>query len=222
MEITLYLSSIPVETGNDPNKLWPGKRWIRNPYRIHQRLQMAFDGKPNPRVLFRIEGPVPTSRGLRPRILVQSQQPPDWDAAFGNAPFLVIPNQIQVKPYKPQFRQGQTFAFRLRANPTFKKKQPGSKQGKRLGIMSPEGKHQWFQRKAQQNGFKPIQYRIIPEGLQRSRRSKLKDPNPHTHLAATFTGILQVTDPHTFTLAIANGIGTAKAYGFGLLSLAPA
>ena len=65
----MYLSSIPVETGHDPNRVWPGKRWIRNPYRVHQRLCMAFDGTDEKRFLFRIEGPLRTRRGLRPRLL---------------------------------------------------------------------------------------------------------------------------------------------------------
>ena len=86
----MFLSSIPVETGSHPTRIWPGKRWARNPYRVHQRLCMAFDGQPDGRVLFRIEGPVRTSRGLRPRILVQSIHAPDWDQAFRNAPITVV------------------------------------------------------------------------------------------------------------------------------------
>lgn len=221
MELTLHLSSIPVETGDDPNKLWPARNWIRNPYRIHQRLAMAFDARPEPRILHRVEGPIRTSRGLRPRILVQSHLEPDWDAAFANAPFLVIPHDIQVKTYRPSFQTGQRLRFTLRANPSVKKKLQGRKNGTRLGIMSQQGKHAWFQRKASDNGFNPIHYHIIPEGLQHSRRSKLKDPNPHIHLAATFKGILEVMDPEKLANAIAYGIGPAKAFGFGLLSVAP-
>lgn len=38
----------------------------------------------------------------------------------------------------------------------------------------------------------------------------------------TFDGVLEVTDAEAFRNSLVNGIGTGKAYGFGLLSIAPA
>jgi CRISPR system Cascade subunit CasE len=35
-----------------------------------------------------------------------------------------------------------------------------------------------------------------------------------------FEGILEVTDPEEFAAAVTAGIGPAKAFGFGLLSVA--
>ncbi|MBB0243412.1 type I-E CRISPR-associated protein Cas6/Cse3/CasE, partial [Streptomyces alkaliphilus] len=42
-----------------------------------------------------------------------------------------------------------------------------------------------------------------------------------TLTTATFEGCLRVTDPSLFTDHLLNGIGPAKAYGCGLLTLAP-
>jgi len=42
-----------------------------------------------------------------------------------------------------------------------------------------------------------------------------------THYAAVYDGVLEVTDPDEFLKIIVSGIGTAKAFGFGLLSIAP-
>lgn len=39
--------------------------------------------------------------------------------------------------------------------------------------------------------------------------------------SATFDGLIRVTDPTAARQALLNGIGTGKAYGFGLLTLAP-
>ena len=39
--------------------------------------------------------------------------------------------------------------------------------------------------------------------------------------SARFEGILQVTDAEAFAKTLAAGIGPAKGYGFGLLSVAP-
>jgi CRISPR system Cascade subunit CasE len=40
--------------------------------------------------------------------------------------------------------------------------------------------------------------------------------------AARFDGVLRVTDAEAFANAVENGIGKARGYGFGLLSVAPA
>ena len=43
-----------------------------------------------------------------------------------------------------------------------------------------------------------------------------------TFEGVTFEGVLEVTDPERFAATVRSGIGPAKAYGYGLLSLAPA
>ena len=42
------------------------------------------------------------------------------------------------------------------------------------------------------------------------------------HFGVRFDGTLQVTDARALARAVRDGIGPAKAFGFGLLSLAPA
>ena len=42
-----------------------------------------------------------------------------------------------------------------------------------------------------------------------------------THAAVRFDGVLVVTDRAAFKTTVANGIGSGKAFGLGLLSLAP-
>ncbi len=226
----MYLSLLIVNAGGDPNRPRPGRRWVANSYRVHQRLCMAFPEahpigggtttqKP-PRsesgsVLFRIEGQNPQ----RPRVLVQSPDRPDWARCFGNAPFLLA-EPPQIRQFEPAFRKADRFQFYLRANPTAKKKVEEKKNGRRVGLVSEEQQIAWFHRKAANAGFSPVLIRLLAARLRTSRRSKQIDPNPHTHLAADYTGILQVNDPTRFRNALIVGIGSAKAYGFGLLSLA--
>jgi len=220
----MYLSSIPVETGNDPTRPRPGRVWVSNPYRIHQRLCMAFDHiEGEERVLFRVEGPVATRQGMRPRILVQSLNQPDWDSAFRNAPFLVAgadaqcpTGEIAYKPYEPHFEAGDRCRYLLHANPTVKK------DGRRHGIVDRAGQLDWLKRKAAAGGFACEQVEVESQRWQYSRRSWQRDLNRHVHFAVTFSGILRVTDSEKFAEAVAAGIGPAKAYGFGLLSVAPA
>jgi CRISPR system Cascade subunit CasE len=222
----VYLSSIPVETGNDPTRIWPGKKWIRNPYRVHQRLCMAFDGSQEPRFLFRIEGPVQTRYGLRPRILVQSHTRPAWDAAFHNAPFLIAGRDlstIKVMDLRDKrYGKGLVLRFRLHANPSVKKKRDGQKNGLRKGIKTPDEQQAWLERKAAKGGFRVLRLDLQREGYQVSRRSREIDPNAHVHLGVTFEGVLQILDEEEFQKVLVKGIGPAKAYGFGLLSVARA
>jgi CRISPR system Cascade subunit CasE len=42
-----------------------------------------------------------------------------------------------------------------------------------------------------------------------------------THFAVVFDGLLRVTDTGAFTETLVHGLGSAKAFGFGLLSIAP-
>ena len=45
----MYHSVLLVNVGADPNRLRPGRLWVRNLYRIHQRLCMAFPDDPRRR-----------------------------------------------------------------------------------------------------------------------------------------------------------------------------
>jgi CRISPR system Cascade subunit CasE len=124
----MFLSQLLVNMGDDPDKPRPGMAWIKETYRVHQRIWMAFPdeqritadpfflgewhaGGAKPKrsdagFLFRIEPDRPT------RILVQSVQKPNWDYAFQNAPHLLA-GSPQVREYEPSFKAGQTLRFRL-------------------------------------------------------------------------------------------------------------
>jgi CRISPR system Cascade subunit CasE len=125
----MYLSQLLVNMGSDPDKPCPGRDWIKQTYRVHQRIWMAFPDGPRkvedpfflgtwaesetskPKrsdagFLFRIEPDRPT------RILVQSVLKPDWDYAFQNAPYL-LDGQPQEREFEPTFAVGQVYRFRL-------------------------------------------------------------------------------------------------------------
>ncbi len=136
----MYLSYLLIDTAAHANRPRPGRDWIRNPYRVHQRLWMAFPSaaraKDDPhfldsfipeefqprgpsdgsRFLFRMDA-VPATSPSRHVITVQSAIEPNWEYAFHNAPeFLAA--KPKVVDFEPSFREGQTLRFRLRANPT--------------------------------------------------------------------------------------------------------
>ena len=185
--------------------------WAANPYRIHQRLMMAYDG--DPRLLFRLEE---ADDGAR--ILVQAHRAGDWDAAFSE--FHVLAQAPEEKAVELRLVAGQRYRFRLLANPTVKtKREDGTPT--RQGLMREEDQLAWLRRKLQEAGAEAEGCIVVPRGLQRSRKNPAVDPHLHTHYAVLFEGLLWVTDPVRLREAVEKGIGSAKGYGFGLLSLGP-
>jgi CRISPR system Cascade subunit CasE len=194
-------------------------------------------------VLYRVDAQ-PQS-GL-PILLVQSQVAPDWSflqaETFQNYLLPTDPWQGDenpaVKARMIEFQPEQLLAFRLRANPTRRLgKTAASNIGKRVGIYEEEKQLDWLQRKAEQSGFRLLRTQIVQgdklqwEELRQIERRKTEENNtnqpdekrpPKTGvLEVQFDGILQVTDPTAFLTAIQAGIGSGKAFGFGLLSVAP-
>ena len=187
--------------------------WAANSYRVHQRLLMAFSAES--RLLFRIED-LPNNGGTQ--ILIQSHISPDW-SALDEFPILLMPPDS--KPFELTVDVGRHCRFRLLANPTVKRKTPDGKPI-RLSLFKDEEQRVWLARKLAEAGAEVVTFTAMPRGLQRSRKNPQKDERLQTHFAVLFEGVLRVTDPGALRSAVENGIGSAKGYGFGLLSLAPA
>lgn len=194
------------------------RRDLTNPYDLHRTLLRAFpdvaDGGPG-RVLFRVELP----RGAAPFILVQSDKEPQWS----HLPAGYIAERDTKVLDALTFKRGQRLLFRLRANPT---KRAGKSAidprwvGKRVGLCREEEQEQWLARKAEEGGFRLAAqgFRVIPEGKATARKAG----QTLQFQAVRFDGLLEVTDPAQFLKTICEGVGPAKGFGFGLLSLAPA
>ncbi|EMJ92437.1 CRISPR associated domain protein [Leptospira alstonii serovar Sichuan str. 79601] len=120
----MFLSQLKLDLYNIRNNIV--LNWIQNPYNIHRRLWMAFPDRPssqNSPFLFQLDynsnpGKIP------PRILVFSEELPDWERAFQDFNVLEkIPDQNQIKRISPAFiMKDTTLRFSLTANPTKKTK----------------------------------------------------------------------------------------------------
>ncbi len=198
------------------------QRELAHPYELHRTVLSAFAPAlpAGERVLFRVDTP----RGnASPALLVQSQTEPDWRWADALPGYLLCP--AQYKPIELELRPGQVLSFRLRANPTVKKKshQDGKEppaNGVRLGLLREESQRAWLERKGEQHGFRVLRVVIAPEAIQTARKPGLE--KGLSHVAVRYDGLLQVTDGELLLQAMRGGIGSAKAFGFGLLSLGPA
>jgi len=247
----MYLSSLLIDVGDNPDRPRPGRLWLRNIYRVHQRLCMAFPSadrksndkdflkpfkledfgsgqvhvtrKPDSGFLFRID-PQPGGRVV---ILVQSAEGPDWDYAFHNAGYLLAAPP-EMKLFDPSFVKEQRLRFRLVANPTRRlsrnSREPDGKPVKEasIGKRVPVPTDQLGEWLAR---------RAEPAGFSIEKDStiiqpgyiyvKTRNSDGQRLRSARYDGILKVTDLASFKEALIQGIGPGKAFGFGLLSVTP-
>jgi CRISPR system Cascade subunit CasE len=188
------------------------RRDLGSPYEMHRTLARLFAAAPagaRERVLFRVEPGSET-------VLVQSQTVPSL-AVLPTGYCRAAPEcRADYGELLQSLRAGQRLRFRLLANPTVKR------DGKRLSLFAPEAQQAWLARKLAAAGAALEGATAAPQGLQRSHKGAAHGEGQQTHFAVLFDGLLQVTDPAALRRAVAAGVGSAKGYGFGLLSLAPA
>jgi len=180
--------------------------------------------------LFRID-PQP---GGRVAILVQSAVKPDWDYAFHNAGYLLAAPP-ELKSFEPRFAKGQHLRFRLVANPT-KKIDTLQKEARqshtKSELQAMKGRHgkrvpvptdelvEWLARRAGKAGFS-IDKRSIAVQPSYIYVNKTRDEKGQRLRSARYDGALTITDPARFQETLVRGLGPGKAFGFGLLSVAP-
>jgi CRISPR system Cascade subunit CasE len=199
------------------------QRELAEPYEMHRSLMKAFPHHLVPgeeRVLFRVD----EHPRLGLMLLVQSWDVPDWSWLVGEGVRgyllpVAEPNPA-VKPFDLHPVAGQTLAFRLRANPTIKTKREG--RPVRNGLFDEDAQQAWLVRKAEAGGFQILSINSAAEGKISGGVKRDETTHNLTLLGVRFDGLLQVTDPDQLVEAVRHGIGSAKGFGFGLLSLAPA
>jgi CRISPR system Cascade subunit CasE len=191
-------------------------------------------------VLFRLD--VHPRTGV-PTVLVQSTKRPDWSRLPSE--YLdpaADPTNPACKPVDEPLASigsGTELVFRLRANPTrriARESGPNAARwiGKRVELRDETSRVEWLRRKGEQGGFELLAVRqhsgvapVIPdvrtaqESKLTGRRSTSGVGQRLTFGSVLFDGRLRVTDPARFRESLASGIGSGKAYGFGLLSIAP-
>lgn len=157
---------------------------------------------------------------------VQSHTAPDW--ARLPEEHLLKPAEVRsLQPVLDSIEAGRRFAFRLLANPTrCVRPEQAPDRRKRVPHRQPTKQIEWLIGKGEQHGF------VVPTSRQGGPDvaptpaptliGKTREPQRITVEPVRFDGHLVVTDPVAFTDAVVNGIGRAKSYGCGLLSLARA
>lgn len=167
-------------------------------------------------------------RGERLCLIVQSAGRPE----FSKLPEGYVaeeagnPSSKDLEPLLSSLTRGRQLVFRLRANPT--KRVAAS--GKRVELVGETRQLDWLRRKGEQAGFSLVSASVAGEVMAMTRRdgkawgwrpTRGGLPAKRLTLAAVvFEGLLVLQDVDLFRRALAAGIGSGKAFGFGLLSVA--
>ncbi len=182
-------------------------------------------------LLYRLERPPEPTAGVR--LLVQSTVVPDWGAlppgyllsARGAGDAAIMKD---IAPVYDRLEANMAFRFVLRATPSRAapdKRTSTDGRSPRVPLLTDAERLSWLHRKSERAGFE------ISPGHDSAADSSVRIVGSEcvtgkargrtiTLTAVTFDGTLRVTDARVFRRALEEGIGPAKGFGFGLLSLA--
>lgn len=223
------------------------QRLLAEPQSMHAAVLGGLSTQPvNERVLWRVDADEPR----RPGLLVLTRSRPSWEHLIEQAgwPGSDQPQDL-TRDYTPLLARvaaGREFAFRLTANPVQARRNadeapspsPGtSREGKRssrLGHRTVAHQLRWLLERTSRWGFSIPAARVdgdvakgeVPADVRitaRARRSftRKRGQPPVVIQVVTYEGRLVVTDADELRDRLLNGFGPAKAYGCGLLTLAP-
>ncbi|MGL5864770.1 MAG: type I-E CRISPR-associated protein Cas6/Cse3/CasE [Dermatophilaceae bacterium] len=236
-----HLSKIPL------NPLRRGsQRLVANPHRMHAAVLGGIGVQPvSERVLWRVD-----EAPHRHDLLVLTQSRPSWQHLVEQAGWPGADGSDAVvrdiSPVLDLLAPGRQFSFRVRANPVSSLRRPerptaaqeralarpDRRRGVRVGHRTASHQLGWFTDRASPDrhpwGFVLRQPESETTGSarlverRRERFSKAPGGSPVTIDTATFEGVLTVVDAERFRDVLLGGLGGAKAYGCGLLTVAPA
>jgi CRISPR system Cascade subunit CasE len=116
------------------------------------------------------------------------------------------------------------WGFRLVANPVRNRRGTDGGRGKRSGHITVAQQTAWLLRQAERGGFRVPEGALGEPDVAVHRRDVLtftRQGQQVTLTTATFEGQLEILDPDALRARLIGGIGPAKGYGCGLLTLAP-
>lgn len=216
----MFLTKMPIN---------PRRRGARSlmasPQAMHAAVMAGFaDARPTAegRVLWRLD----SYGSHRVVLFTASPDRPDFTHLVEQAGWPTTETWT-TRPYDPMLeslRAGQHWQFRLTANPAYSGRREGWTDTKPVGHITVKQQERWLLDRAANAGFRLVardvdaepDFAIIDRSVRRFRRN-----NTHVTIAtATFQGHLEINDADALRRVLTHGIGRAKSYGCGLLTLA--
>ena len=204
----MYISRVKLDT-----KLDSAKRAIASPQVLHAMLANCF--KEKNRILWRLDNLLGSMC-----VLMVSEIPPD----FSTLEPQVCGHGVQgeTKDYSKFLsciENGSKLQFRFRGNPVRNIPIKDGKRGRVSPHIGEKHKRQWLLNVAGKNGFllDDAQFQIVETGMRRFY--KAGNEQAVRISGTTYEGVLTVADSELFKDALCKGIGRAKAYGCGLMTV---
>jgi CRISPR system Cascade subunit CasE len=226
----MFLSKLILNTSDRS-----ARRDLANCHDLHRTIMSVFPQADSAAardefgVLFRVDA----GRDGKVVLLVQSQVEPHWSRLPGGY-LLQADGNPACKPVSSHYaglETGDRLLFRLLANPTKRVSVNNTEEearwrGKRIGLRSEEDQIAWLRRKGEASGFRLLAARVnrdVPnvQTTPRPKTSGWREKNRLSFGSALFNGELEITDADRFRQSLSDGVGSGKAYGFGLFSIAP-
>jgi len=207
----MYLSRVKI---NDT--LRNSRSALANPQVMHALVAGCFDNtKERQRPLWRIDTLSATTY-----LLLVSLEKPDLSNLLSQLT-LDDDQEAIIKEYDQflsRIGNGDIFRFRLTANPvhSLMPKNGKSERGKIYGQVTVEQQKSWLQKRSEKNGFELIHFDVASRGERNFKRNN----ETVTLTVATFEGVLKVIDADALRQVLMQGLGRAKAYGCGLMTVA--
>lgn len=210
-------------------------RFMRDPQAMHAAIESAFPPGSKPeRTLWRFDGDA-----AERRLLILSSRVPSLEHLQEQAGWQTE-QTWESRPYEQllsRLSRGQQYAFRLTANPVHTVTEPSGAK-KRLAHVSVRYQLLWLAERGTRIGVRFLDENgstvgpFVPEtdprehlsGVRVSQRESLRFRRADQQVTiarARFDGGLEIEDVDLLREALVKGIGRAKAYGCGLLTLAP-
>lgn len=214
------------------------RRLLSSPQILHAAVMSSFAEIPpapgdGPRVLWRLD----SNSRAETYLYIVSPDTPDLTHLVEQAGWPQT-GKWDTRDYTPLLQRlstGGRWAFRLTANPVHSIRRTAEEPTKTTAHIGVRHQQDWLLQRQERAGFKvvekPAEKRLLPEGDEyeltlHDRRQlafgKSGQSGKVTLVTVTFDGLLEVTDPEAFRRTLTHGLGKAKAYGCGLMTLAAA
>lgn len=197
------------------------QKLLGSPQAMHAAVLAGFPSEDadHGRILWRVDpGPHHTY------IYVSSPRRPDLTHLVEQAgwPTTSTWSTGDLGPLLDSLAIGQHWGFRLAANPTRSTRVGDRERSQRVGCVTAQQQLDWFLARTTKWGIKIPTTDGNPDVVVNGRgvRSFRRQEGRVTVATAVFDGHLEIVDPDLLRTAMVDGIGPAKAYGCGLLTLA--
>ncbi|MCT1996747.1 type I-E CRISPR-associated protein Cas6/Cse3/CasE [Brachybacterium muris] len=216
------LSRVPINP-----QLRQGRRLLTNPQAMHAAVLSCFPQDTHTdtsRVLWRIDQ---VEKAFT--LYIVGPEIPDLRVITEQAGWPSRPGQsTDYVPFLDRLMAGQEWRFRLSANPVKSIPSMDGSRGKVVPHVTREQQVNWLVTRAAVHGFELLgdtgddaKHHVTVTRSEDLRFRRGESTRPVSLRRAQFDGALRVTDAEQLRASLQQGIGRARAYGCGLLTLAP-